>query len=85
MRLVVSAEDLRPARVACAPDRGLGNAVARNRVRRRLRAAVAAVSDEFEPGDRVLVTGGRDVARLPFPELRGSLRQAVHRAREAAA
>ncbi len=47
----------------------MGNAVARNRARRRLRAAVARHEDELEPGAAYLFGGSRDVLGLPFDEL----------------
>ena len=39
-----------PARVAYAVDRRVGGAVRRNRARRRLRAAIAAQSEQLGPG-----------------------------------
>jgi ribonuclease P protein component len=54
-------------RVAYAVGRTVGGAVVRNRVRRRLRALVAALP--LAPGD-YLVSVGPEAADLPFPELR---------------
>jgi ribonuclease P protein component len=65
---VVSGGSL-PARVAYAVGRGAGSAVARNRARRRLRAAVREHADALRPGDAYLVGGGRAVVTMPYPEL----------------
>jgi ribonuclease P protein component len=69
MRFVPSGET---PRVAIATSRGTGNAVTRNRVRRRLRAAVAAHRDELRPG-AYLFGSGRQAATAPL----GALRDAV--------
>ena len=45
-----------PPRVAYAVGRGVGGAVVRNRVRRRLRAATRAHADELVPGRAYLVS-----------------------------
>jgi ribonuclease P protein component len=58
-----------PARVALATDRDLAGAVDRNRVRRRLRAAVATHADELEPGAAYLFGAGAEALSVPFPEL----------------
>ena len=50
MRTAVLASDQEPPRVAYAVSRDVGNAVIRNRVKRRLRAAVYANRAELEPG-----------------------------------
>jgi ribonuclease P protein component len=49
--------------------RKAGNAVVRNRIRRRLRAAVAQASDSLTPGAAYLVGGTREVATMSFDEL----------------
>jgi len=59
-------------RVAFAIGRALGNAVARNRVRRRLRAAVAGLGDELEPGAYLFGADARAV-RANFSELRDAV------------
>lgn len=55
--------------MALATDRSVAGAVARNRVRRRLRAAVATHADELEPGAAYLFGAGREALTVPFPEL----------------
>lgn len=49
--------------------RKTGNAVVRNRIRRRLRAAVAHSAAAFTPGTAYLVGGNREVATMSFDEL----------------
>jgi ribonuclease P protein component len=69
------------ARVAFAIDRRAGGAVTRNRIRRRLRAAVRAQAAEGDlPAGTYLLRGGRELAALPWPELRAHLATAVDRA-----
>ena len=58
----------------------LGNAVVRNRIRRRLRAALSAVANERARAghDYVLVARGAAFDR-PFPDLLKDLEVALHR------
>jgi ribonuclease P protein component len=65
----VSAGENGPPRVAFAVGRGTGSAVARNRVRRRLRAATAACEGSLEGGAAYLVSAGRGALTMPFTEL----------------
>ncbi len=57
-----------PARVAYALGRSVGGAVARNRIRRRLRHAVAAEQAGLRSG-AYLFSAGADVMTMPFVEL----------------
>ena len=61
-----------PARVAYAVS-GAGNAVARNRLRRRLRAAVRSTGADLLGGDAYLVSARRDALTMPFDTLVGTL------------
>lgn len=72
-------EDPNRARVAYAVGRRAGGAVVRNRIRRRLRAAVAALPTPLAPG-AYLVAGGREAATCSFAELVGHLERAVREA-----
>jgi ribonuclease P protein component len=55
--------------VAVATGRATGSAVTRNRVRRRLRAAVAAHQEQLVPGGAYLFGAGREAVRAPFDTL----------------
>jgi ribonuclease P protein component len=58
-----------PARVAYGVGRALGGAVARNRARRRLRAAVAANEARLLPGAAYLISAGPEALTMPFDTL----------------
>lgn len=68
-----------PPGVAYAISRRAGTAVVRNRIRRRLREAVAR-SGELAAG-WYLVGAGPEAAAMPFEELQRCLDRALHRAR----
>ena len=78
-----------PPRVAFAVGRSVGNAVTRNRVTRRLRAAVTTLEqaspgpEPSEPldGGAWLFRVGRDAADRPYDRLRSDLHQAVRAVR----
>jgi ribonuclease P protein component len=65
---VVPGEAAGPARVAYAVG-GAGNAVARNRLRRRLRAAVGRAEADLAPGAAYLVSARREALTMPFDAL----------------
>jgi ribonuclease P protein component len=67
------------ARVAYAVGRRAGGAVTRNRIRRRLRAAVAALPAQPPPG-AYLVSAGGEAATCPFEELVDHLGRALREA-----
>jgi ribonuclease P protein component len=48
---------------------GVGNAVVRNRLRRRLRAAVARTEPELTAGGAYLVSARREALTMPFDAL----------------
>jgi ribonuclease P protein component len=58
-----------PPRVAYGVGRTVGGAVARNRGRRRLRAAVAANEARLLPGAAYLVSVGPEALTMPFDTL----------------
>ena len=72
--------DGRGVRVGFTASRKVGNAVVRNRAKRRLRAAAARIlSDEGRPGtDYVLIARGTTAER-PFAALLGDLETALRR------
>lgn len=59
--------------------RAVGNAVVRNRLRRRLRAVVAERADRL-PSGAYLVSSGRGGPALEFEELKRAMSQALERA-----
>jgi ribonuclease P protein component len=65
----IPGSDGAPARVAVATNRAAGNAVSRNRLRRRLRAAVRAHEAELVDGGAYLFAGGREAITAPFATL----------------
>ena len=66
-----------PPRVAYAVGRPVGNAVVRNRVRRRMRAAMREHQTLLQPGWGYLVCVGAAAATMPYGELSASLRVAL--------
>lgn len=71
-----------PPRVAYAVGRKAGGAVARNRVRRRLRAATRAHARELEPGRAYLVGVVGEPAPTTYASLSNSLHAALRALRE---
>ncbi|HVG50130.1 MAG TPA: ribonuclease P protein component [Xanthobacteraceae bacterium] len=62
--------DNRPARVGFTVSKKVGNAVERNRVRRRLREVVRhAAPDALHPGCDYVLIGRRAAMALPFEKL----------------
>ena len=67
-----------PFRVGFTVSRKVGNAVQRNRARRRLRAVVAAVMPEFaDEGYDFVVIGRAATLKRPFSALRDDLIRAL--------
>jgi ribonuclease P protein component len=64
-----------PPRVAYAVGRRVGGAVARNRLRRRLRAAVRASADRLEPGTAYLFSAGPKAMTTTFQALERAVRE----------
>jgi ribonuclease P protein component len=67
-------DDGAPPRVAYAVGRRVGSAVTRNRVRRRLRAAVREEAGRLEPSCAYLIGAGPDAAAASYGDLRDTLR-----------
>ena len=62
--------DTGPPRVGFTVSRKVGNAVERNRVRRRLREIVRLCdADRFKPGSDYVLIGRRAALELPFARL----------------
>ncbi len=73
-----------PPRVAFAIGKPVGSAVVRNRVRRRLRAALAASTDLLREGCSYLVAARPSAATLSYDELATTLRACLGAVRSAA-
>lgn len=71
-----------PPRVAYAIGKRTGTAVVRNRVRRRLRAAVALHETELAAGAAYLVSADRRAMSAPFVDLADQVARALRRAQE---
>ncbi len=66
-------DDLAP-RVGYTVTKKVGNAVVRNRVRRRLREAVRVhAADDMAPGSDYVIVGREDVLAIPFGQLKAEL------------
>ena len=74
-------DDAEPARLGFTVTRKIGNAVIRNRTRRRLKEAARLVLAETSPAGVDLVLIGRDATRRrDFTKLQDDLRQALAKA-----
>lgn len=71
-----------PPRVAYAVGRGVGGAVVRNRVRRRLRAATRAHAGELVSGHAYVVSAQSAASTTAYQELSSALRDALRALRE---
>jgi ribonuclease P protein component len=76
---VVGSPESRSVDVAYAISRKVGNAVVRNRIRRRLRALIDDLEPQPKPGT-YLIRCGFETGNLPYEELRRHLHQALDRA-----
>jgi ribonuclease P protein component len=66
--------------VAFAVGRRTGSAVQRNRVRRRLRAAIDGCRVDLAPGGAYLFEADQSVVTMPFTELSEAVAMLVRRA-----
>jgi ribonuclease P protein component len=74
VRAAVIGTSAEPPRVAFSVGRSVGGAVTRNRVRRRLRAAVREHAPQLVPGTAYLVRAAPDAAGSTYTELSNALR-----------
>ena len=74
-----------PSRVGLTVSRKVGNAVIRNRVRRRLRACLSARYAALPPGTEIVVVARRSAARVDFRALDADVAQCLARLPGAAA
>lgn len=71
--------DLDVTRFGLSTGRRLGGAVARNRVRRRLREALRVMAPSFQPGWDVLIIARPALVEADHGALVGSLRRLLER------
>ncbi|MFG3338270.1 ribonuclease P protein component [Glycomyces sp. NPDC048151] len=76
-----AADANRTARAGFVVSKAVGNAVARNKVKRRLRHAVAAELPHWPPGTEVVVRATPRAAERDFTQLQRDLTEAVQAAR----
>lgn len=74
MRTAVLSSDFAPPCVAFSVGRPVGNAVSRNRVRRRLRTALREHAPMLAPGSAYLVRATPAAANASYVELSDTLR-----------
>lgn len=72
----IAADD---AGVGFTVTKKVGTATERNRIKRRLRAAVTACARDFAPGHDYVLIGRREALAEPFADLVGNLRRALKR------
>ena len=72
--------DLATTRFGLATSRALGSAVARNRVRRRLREAIRLLLPSIRPGWDVLVIARPAIARAEYGAISAALARLLGRA-----
>ncbi len=71
---VLDRADMAPPRLGITVTKRVGNAVERNRVRRRIREAVrVGASDDMAAGNDYVVVGRREVLAAPFEKLKREL------------
>jgi ribonuclease P protein component len=70
--------DIDPPRVGITVTRKQGNAVERNRIRRRLREAIRSGPDrDMKAGNDYVIVGRRDVLTTPFGKLKSELSRRI--------
>ena len=78
--LVVAPNNLGFARFGYIAGRSLGNAVRRNRAKRRMRAALEQYSDQIRPGWDAILIARPEILSAPWQQLVQSLGQLLKRA-----
>ena len=73
-------EDRGPVRVGFTVTKKTGNAVERNRIRRRLRELVRLSNDTMQAGHDYVLIGRRSALNAPFNGMTGEFKRALGRA-----
>ena len=75
---VLSRNDRDPPRQGITVTKRQGNAVERNRIRRRIREALRThAAGDMTPGNDYVVVGRRDILRASFDELKNELSRRI--------
>jgi ribonuclease P protein component len=78
----LSRGDAGPARVGFTVTKKVGNAVVRNRIRRRLREAIRVhAAGDMVPGNDYVIVGREDVLAAPFAQIAAELSRRMRGAR----
>lgn len=75
--------DTRAPRIGFTVTKKAGNSVERNRIRRRLRAAVKSLTDKTQPGFDYVLIARREAITAPFASLLNELERAFKRLHKA--
>jgi ribonuclease P protein component len=78
--LIVQANSLSGIRVGISASHSVGNAVQRNRAKRRLRACLAEILPQIRPGFDIVVLARKSIEQANFTELRAAVSQVLNRA-----
>jgi len=81
MVLIAASNDLQVLRIGIAAGRSVGNAVIRNRSKRRLRASVHAILKEIEPGWDIVLIARQPIGAAEYDQIREALYSLFKRAR----
>ncbi|MES2210698.1 MAG: ribonuclease P protein component [Chloroflexota bacterium] len=71
--------DLETTRFGVATSRGIGSAVVRNRVRRRIREALRSMGPMIQPGWDILLIARAGLVEVDYDTLAGTLRRQLAR------
>jgi ribonuclease P protein component len=78
---VLDRKDGEPPRFGLTVTKKTGNAVTRNRIRRRLREAIRVhAADDMAAGNDYVIVGRGDVLDVPFDQLRNELSRRMRKA-----
>jgi len=80
-RTVDGAENTAPLRLGIATSRKVGNAVVRNRIRRRLKSIARELAPQVRPGAEILIGVRAAASDASSAELRAALTECLRRAR----
>ena len=79
--LIASPNGGKPSRIGVSASQSFGNAVKRNRVKRRMRAAVQVLYAAIQPGWDMILTARPGLDQAGWPELLGAIGGLFRRAK----